>query len=71
MAIRNCTDCDYVSEAEAFTSDGKCSKCHGTGYVQDLLDAVVDALAGESQACETCGGSGKCQTCYGKGFVDD
>ena len=71
IAIVNCPDCDYVSEAEAFSSNGKCSKCHGTGYMQGLLESVVDDLAGGDQACETCDGTGKCQTCNGSGVVDD
>ena len=68
MAVENCRDCDYVSNADARPSDGKCSDCHGSGYVGGL-EGLGKAVAGQSQKCETCDGSGKCQTCYGKGYL--
>jgi len=69
MAIKNCQDCDYVSES-VFASNGKCSACHGTGYEQDLLEAVEEKLAGGTDECKVCGGSGTCRTCDGKGYID-
>jgi DnaJ-class molecular chaperone len=60
--VETCQSCDYPG-------DGNCAKCHGTGVVQDVLEAFADALGGVDQNCERCGGSGKCQSCEGKGFV--
>jgi len=69
MAIKNCPDCDYVSDG-VLSSNGKCSDCHGSGYETDILEALAESLSGQSQRCKTCGGSGKCQTCNGKGYID-
>jgi DnaJ-class molecular chaperone len=67
MALEKCPDCDYVSSS-FLPSNGKCSACHGSGYT-GALDAFAKGLTGQSQHCETCGGSGKCQTCFGKGYI--
>lgn len=66
MSLRNCTDCNYVSDDDT-PSDGKCSECGGSGYV-GFFEGAVRAIATESQECDKCHGSGVCQTCDGQGY---
>jgi DnaJ-class molecular chaperone len=63
-----CPDCDGMGFGN-FTGDGQCSACHGTGGELNVIEAVADILAGESQECKVCGGSGVCQTCNGEGEI--
>lgn len=72
MAIKYCEDCDYVEENDLSItpSNGVCRKCHGVGCKLDVMDVLVNGLAGTSQECEECGGSRICQTCQGKGYID-
>ncbi len=64
----SCPDCDGPGILGG--GDGKCSRCHGSGLEVDVITALAEAISGQSQKCETCGGSGKCQTCYGKGYLN-
>ena len=64
MSIIDCPNCDYPG-------NGKCSDCHGGGKETNVFEALAEAIAGESQDCDTCGGSGECTTCDGKGYVDE
>ena len=68
MGIIDCPDCDGPGLISG--GDGKCSACHGTGLETDVVNALAKSVVGESQKCETCGGSTECQTCYGKGYLD-
>lgn len=70
MAIENCEDCDYVSNNDLLTSNGKCSECHGAGCEQDIVEALAESFSGQSQDCKKCGGTGECPTCEGKGYID-
>jgi DnaJ-class molecular chaperone len=56
-----CPDCD----GGAFTGNGRCSHCHGSG--------VNLNLASEVPQCLFCKGSGVCATCDGAGMypLDD
>lgn len=40
----NCQDCDYVSDNEILPSNGKCSACHATGLISDVLDAFLKSV---------------------------
>lgn len=69
--IRACKDCDGTNYMHGVgdVGDGNCRDCHGTG-LEGPLDALGDALTGQSQKCRTCDGSGDCQSCKGKGYFD-
>jgi len=64
MSIIDCPKCDYPG-------NGKCSDCHGSSLETDIGEALAEAISGQSQDCQECGGSGNCQTCNGKGYVDE
>ena len=69
MKTESCPDCDVVHDWVA--SNGKCKKCHGTGYKGFSDGVMFDAFSPpENQICENCGGSGICQTCHGEGIVE-
>lgn len=70
MGMIKCSDCDGERIFDPDCGDGKCSDCHGTGLELDPLTAFTEALSGQSQKCDTCGGTGECQTCYGKGYLN-
>ncbi|GEM_PF-2166240 len=69
-----CTDC-YTTGA--YTSDGKCSNCQGTGkQPPNPLEAVavigmplLASIPAEEVLCEKCSGTCQCQTCGGTGVV--
>ncbi len=52
---RRCPDCDEG----AFTGNGRCSRCHGTG--------INCNLGSDVPACPGCAGTGICSTCGGAG----
>jgi len=64
-----CPDCDVVSEEKSVPSNGRCSFCHGTGYVSDVV-ALMMSMEEDERECEVCGGSGFCHTCFGKGYIE-
>jgi len=64
-----CPDCDVVSEEKTAQSNGRCSFCHGTGYITDVV-VLMMSMGEDERECEVCGGSGICQTCFGKGYIE-
>lgn len=60
MAV--CPDCDdreITLNLYLEKGDGKCSVCHGEGYIVGVI--VIE--------CTNCEGSGQCPTCEGIGEV--
>ena len=70
MTEQRCPDCDASGSMGliegGWYGDGKCSHCHGEGYVKGFFDMLAD----EPQPCTYCNTSGICQTCGGKGAID-
>ena len=65
MSRRRCPNCDA-------SKTGRCSRCHGTGYLdmfQDPFSVPVTLIGGERTKCDRCGGDGRCKTCGGSGLV--
>ena len=63
VLMSKCPDCD----GGMFKGDGKCSKCHGSG----TLNTILNDISGEDTECRQCRGSGECPTCRGEGLVED
>ncbi len=69
MSQRNCPDCANVSD-DTWENAGQCSQCHGTGFLQGMVEVEPEDVAGESRPCRACDASGECSTCKGKGYVE-
>jgi DnaJ-class molecular chaperone len=51
--------------------DGKCSACHGTGFVEFFDAIALELLNVELRSCEECNGSRRCPTCSGTGVIEE
>ena len=75
LKISKYIPCDQCSGSGARTADGvgKCSTCHGTGVVTEVVDSFF-GRAQTQRVCPTCQGTGEvvtdpCPKCKGEGVI--
>jgi len=68
----HCPDCDSVKMfCDPPEGNGKCSACHGTGFIAFIDSLEIEFLNGGPPSCDECYGTGICPTCSGSGVLEE
>ena len=67
-----CPDCDGSDDWAGLWGNGVCSRCHGDGFEPGggPPAVILEAITGQRDPCQKCGGNGQCKTCGGEGQIE-